>query len=142
MNLERSGMLVFLGINAIYDLYRKEILFVPTVFYGLFGAAFSLVSGGNWESLLMNCMPGFLLLGISLLTGGKLGLGDAWILFAMGLCLGFLDTMTILWIAVLLLCVFSLALLACGKYSEGDRVTLPMVPFLFGAMMIWELVCN
>lgn len=133
-------LLLFLGINAAVDLKKKEILLLPTLLYSFLCLWILLVSEEDLWILLLSCLPGVCFLGIAILCRGGVGLGDGWILLLMGLQLGFYPVLGILWFSLLLVLVFAVILLLSGKMERKGNLTLPLVPFLFVATVIWEVI--
>ncbi|MCQ2501102.1 MAG: hypothetical protein MJ117_07135 [Lachnospiraceae bacterium] len=141
------SMLVFLGVNGVQDLRKREIFLIPTLLYGFFLVWQFLLEGESAGELLVSCIPGILLLAMSLTVEGSVGLGDVWVLLVMGIRLGLFLTLGILWTALLLIgCFFFLFLHVRGKDRKQDRkqnqkkIVLPLVPFLFLAMLIWGII--
>ncbi|MCQ2509451.1 MAG: prepilin peptidase [Lachnospiraceae bacterium] len=139
MTAERFVLLVFLGINAVEDIRKKEILLVPTLLYGFPVLWHTLISAGEWNMLLTGCIPGLILLAFSLLSKGQVGLGDVWIVLVMGLQLGFTATLGILWGAIFLLSVWGFLFQSVKGKTDCEKLVLPMVPFLFLAMLLGEV---
>lgn len=133
-------LLAFLGSNAVTDLNKREILLLPTLVYSFVLLWVNLVTEENLSFLLLSCVPGMFVLGLALVSKGGIGPGDGWILLAMGLQLGFYPVLGILWAALVLLCGFLLVLLVAGKIQENEKLTFPLVPFLFMATLLWEVL--
>ncbi|SKB97585.1 leader peptidase (prepilin peptidase) / N-methyltransferase [Lachnospiraceae bacterium] len=84
-------------------------------------------------------MAGGAFIGISLvlmsvITRGKIGLGDGLMLTVTGLLLGFTDNLKILTMSVLLTAGFSVILMIFGKCRKDTE--LPFAPFLLGAFLV------
>ena len=77
--------LLILSVNAIWDIHRKEILLSPVLVMGAAGILyrFFYISDGI-AGVFTSLMPGAFLLAASLLSGGRIGKGDA----LLALCLG------------------------------------------------------
>ena len=77
---------------------------------------------------------GFIIMGISILTKGGIGLGDGGLLCVMGLYVGFYKNLEIFLLALLMASICGIVLLLIKK---ADRKTeLPFVPFLTIAYII------
>ncbi len=138
MSAWRGLFFLVLGINALQDLKKQEILLVPTFVYGLVLLGKFLLDGGEAGLLLLSCLPGVFILALSLWTGGKIGLGDGWILLAAGLELGFFPTLAVLWAASLLAGMLSICILIRAGHGKSETASLPLVPFLFAAAVLWQ----
>lgn len=125
------GMLVFCTIE---DCRRKRILLGPVLLFGILGLILHLYyrNISIWN-LLAGCLIGVILLLISKVTSGKIGIGDGLILIVTGVYLGFEDN-TILFMHGLLFCgIWSLILLVTRKKKGTDEV--PFIPFLLLAYL-------
>ncbi|MDO4616381.1 MAG: hypothetical protein Q4B03_02855 [Lachnospiraceae bacterium] len=138
----RMCFFILLGLNALHDLRKREILLTPTLIYCFILLWRCLLSETSGETLLMDCGPGILLLGLSIGTKGKVGVGDCWILLASGLELGLYAAIVVLWSAVMLITAVSVGFLLSGKTNRTEKQELPMVPFLFAAALSWQLFCG
>jgi Type IV leader peptidase family. len=72
---------------------------------------------------------GFIVILISLITSGKIGLGDGFLLCITGLGLGFWRNLELFAIALFMASVFSIILLALRLANRKNSI--PFVPFLF-----------
>lgn len=71
---------------------------------------------------------------ISLITRGKIGMGDGLILCITGISLGFWNNLELFLIALLLSAIFSIILLATKRVDRKKAI--PFVPFIFIAFVI------
>ncbi len=138
MTVCRCFLFFLLGIDAFQDLRKREIFLFPTVFYSFLSMWRILVFGEKGESLLLSCVPGLLVFGLALCTSGQIGIGDAWVLLAIGIEMEFFSTLGILWLAFLAMDAVSLYILIAGKKQKNGKTELPMVPFLFAAAVFWQ----
>lgn len=134
---------VLLGMNAISDLLRKEILLIPTA------AAAS--AGFVWRifllhfaapELLWSVIPGGILLMTACLTNGKIGVGDGLLIIAAGTWIGFPEIMYIVCIALIMASAGGAVLFAVRagagrkEYRSGKSIEMPFVPYLFASSII------
>lgn len=129
MEIKQIFTLLFLLVSGWKDWKKHEISLLITAGFALTGIAVSVVGQRELQDLLVPAGIGLIFLALGILTGGALGMGDGWILLALGtmlrtgeyirmLCLGMLSAAA--WAGVLLM--------ICKK----DRKTeIPFVPFLF-----------
>ena len=130
------GMLVFCTIE---DCRRKRILLGPVLLFGILGLILHLYyrNISIWN-LLAGCLIGVILLLISKVTRGNIGIGDGLILIVTGVYLGFEDN-SILFMHGLLFCgIWSLVLLVTKKKKGTDEV--PFIPFLLLAYLKMLLI--
>ncbi|MBR5360310.1 MAG: prepilin peptidase [Lachnospiraceae bacterium] len=81
-----------------------------------------------WMDALLSMIPGLMLIGLGVLTEGKVGIGDGIIVMLLGPALGFEKCVYMLTIALILNCITAGALLAFRK--AGPKTRLPFVPFI------------
>lgn len=79
-------------------------------------------------------LVGVVVIIISLLTQGKIGMGDGLILSVTGISLGFWSNLELFLIALLLSAILSIILLAAKKVDRKQEV--PFVPFIFMAFLV------
>ncbi|MBE5966577.1 MAG: hypothetical protein E7255_06380 [Lachnospiraceae bacterium] len=116
-------------ICSIQDVRKKKlslwVILIGAVIIGLclpFSASLSL-----WDRL-GGVMVGICVIGISLLTGGKIGIGDGLLLCVTGIGLGFWGNMELFAAALAASAVVSIFLLV---FRLADRKkSIPFVPFL------------
>lgn len=126
--MKEIGTLMLLGINAWTDWKRKQI-FLPAVFlYGVLGLGNSLWSKREMWDLFMSLGVGCLFIGLSVLTKGDIGLGDGWILLALGTVLEMEEYLPMLCLGLLLAAFCAAVLLTVGKQKRNTEI--PFVPFL------------
>lgn len=82
----------------------------------------------SWGGFLAAGVPGMTLMGLSLLSGGRIGMGDGVVLFGLGLFLGGRQTFSILLTGLLLSSFWSVVLLIRKKAGWKSRI--PWIPFL------------
>lgn len=82
------------------------------------------------------CMlVGIVLYLISILSHGKVGKGDAFLVTSMGVYLGFWNNLTILWMASVMAAIFGVV--ACVFFRKEKEESLPFVPFLLVAYLLF-----
>ena len=128
-----------LTICSAEDIKKKKISLNSVLAFGILGILFHML----WriqpiESVLLGMSVGVALLFFSVLTGGKIGSGDAVLLIVTGIYLGLEQNLELFFCGLLLCSVWALALLVIRKKSRKDSI--PFVPFLLAAYM-GMLVC-
>ena len=77
-------VLVFLGLNSWMDIKRREISLVLATMLAATGMIWTVYRGTVSIDRLLPIMTGVSFLGISVITRGAMGMGDGWILLALG----------------------------------------------------------
>lgn len=137
--IKNMVLLVMLAGGAFEDIRRKKI---SLIWIGIFALA-GIVGNVVWReesmwSLAGGVCIGVLLLGISRLTHGEIGLGDGCVICVTGIYLGFYKNMELLLLALMLTALFAIILMLLRK--AGRKTELPFVPFLCMAhIVVWSL---
>lgn len=133
--MEVVTLLGMLGICSWDDLWKRQIHLAVLAVFSILGVLFHLYYGSRttWD-LLGGVGIGLLLYFVSLLTGEKIGKGDAFLVMATGIYLGIRDNLLLLWIGSLLAGMTGLFLYVIRKKRPKDQ--LPFVPFLFVAYLV------
>lgn len=131
--------LAFLGVNAWLDIKKKEISLLTVGILAVLGAIWSVMSGRDLMQAVFPLGIVTVFLGLSLLTGGAVGLGDVWILLALGLILETGEFLGTLCMGMLLAGGWALILLVILR--KNRRTEIPFVPFLLagyiGGLVLW-----
>lgn len=129
MNIQYVAAMTFLGICAVFDIWKKEI---PILLIGVF-AAISLISAviiqeWDWHIFLYSLIPGAAMLGLSSCTRESIGYGDGFVVLIMGIFLGFAKCISVVLLALFLSAIFNLVLLAFRKVNGKSQM--PFTPFI------------
>lgn len=131
---EQLAVMGMLAICTAQDIKKKQICLIPVLGFGILGIIFHMLwRVQSLENLLLGMSIGVALLLISILTGGKIGAGDAVLLIVTGIYLGLEQNLELFFCGLLLCGVWALGLLVLRKKSRKDRV--PFMPFLLAAYM-------
>ena len=126
---------IMLVTEGITDLRKKEIRLGVVAVSALVGIAVSIPCfSSSIVRILLGIAEGGMLILLSFLTGGGIGIGDGLICCACGILLGAKDNFTMFSIAFLICAIFSLVLIVCKKI--GRKSTVPFVPFLIPAFLL------
>lgn len=77
-------VLGFLGINSWIDIRKKQVSLLLIIIFAVCGTVWTIYSRRNVPEVLMCVGTGFLFVLISILTEGAVGMGDGWLLMALG----------------------------------------------------------
>ena len=124
--------MAYLAVMAIADLIHREVsvrsLVVGSV-AAMTTAGTMLARGGtSWEALAFGAVPGVVILAVAALTGGA-GIGDGIVLLQMDLFLSWNKVIFSFGLSLIVMALFSLALLLLKKGKKEMR--LPYLPFLW-----------
>ena len=128
----KIGILIVLIISSIEDIRKKEILLweiLTCAFLSVAAAGLSFYEG-SFDTLgtLLSLLPGAVMLFLSLITRGGIGLGDGLIILAAGPALGFYDLFMALMTAIVLSGFFSGILLILKRAKRKTKIA--FAPFL------------
>ena len=126
--MERYGTLLFLLFSSFLDIRKREISIPVTLLFGLAGVVYSVRSGRTMTDYLIPLGIGILILGGSVLTRGQVGMGDGWMLLALGCMLRMECYIQMACIGMLLAAAYSGVLMLV--FRKNRKIEIPLVPFL------------
>lgn len=128
-----------LTLCSAEDIKKKQICLNRVLFFGILGILFHMLwRMQSIENLLLGMSVGVVLLFLSVLTGGRIGAGDAVLLIVTGIYLGLEKNLELFFSGLFLCSIWALGLLVLRKRNRKDSI--PFVPFLLAAYM-GMLVC-
>ena len=128
-----------LTLCSAEDIKRKQIRLNPVLFFGFLGIFLHMLFRmQSIENILLGMSVGVVLLFLSVLTGGRIGMGDAVLLIVTGIYLGLEKNLELFFCGLLLCSMWALGLMVLRKKNRKDSI--PFVPFLLAAYM-GMLVC-
>ena len=119
---------LFLGCSAWTDWKKHEISLILTGIYASTGLIYSFMSGREIQDILIPAVIGAIFLLASVITGGALGMGDGWVMLALGCMTG-----TTVYLRTLAAgcSVCSGISAASDSVSQKRKTEIPFIPFLF-----------
>lgn len=129
MEIRHICTLVFLLANGWKDWKKHQISLLMTVLFALAGIIFSLMDRREIQDLFIPGGTGLIFLALSILTGGALGMGDGWILLALGTALHTEEYVRTLCLGMICAAVYAGFLLIVRR--KDRKTEIPLVPFLF-----------
>lgn len=129
----------YLGLAAWFDIRTKKIPILLSVVAAIVGVLVQLLYfGNNPSTLILGLLPGAVLMTVSWLSHGAIGMGDGELVGVIGLFLGIAQTATLVLGSLLLASLLSLFLLVVKRVSK--RYEFPFAPLVFlmygGVMLI------
>ena len=125
--MERYGTLLFLLFSSFLDIRKREISIPVTLLFGLAGVVYSVRTGRTMTDYLIPLGIGILILGGSVLTRGQVGMGDGWMLLALGCMLRMECYIQMACIGMLLAAAYSGVLMLV--FRKNRKTEIPLVPF-------------
>ena len=136
--MEKYGTLIFLLFSSFLDIRKREISIPDTLMLGQAGVAYSIKTGRTMTDYLIPAAIGIFILACSILTRGQVGMGDGWLLMALGCMMRMESYIQMACIGMLLAAACSGVLLLVFRKSRKTEI--PLVPFLLlgyvGGMVI------
>ena len=136
--MERYGTLLFLLFSSFLDIRKREISIPVTLLFGLAGVVYSVRTGRTMTDYLIPAAIGIFILACSILTRGQVGMGDGWMLLALGCMLRMECYIQMACIGMLLAAAYSGVLMLV--FRKNRKTEIPLVPFLLlgyvGGMVI------
>lgn len=137
-------LFIYLFLMSVYDMRKKEIqieISVVTIVVLTAGQMCRIAHGGAaWYLAFAGVIEGVLLIGLSKITHGQIGIGDGIVFVVSGVILGFWGNGVLLFLSLILAAVTGVFLLLFRRVGRKD--TIPFVPFIFvgyGVMCLWEI---
>lgn len=119
---------VWLGIQMIFDLKKKEIPLGVSLLGGGAGIIFCIMERREMISVLVACLPGVLAMGFSWISKEKMGYGDGLVLIVVGMYLPIAQLLSIGLQAFMIAGVVALIMLVV--FHKKGTYRLPFIPFL------------
>ncbi len=130
--------LIYLGIESIVDVNRKKIKVNHTIFALIVACCVGAITQElSWKLMVGGVAIGIVMVGASLLSQGRIGIGDGMSLIVTGVCLGLYDNLSILSYGACFAGLYAMILLAIKK--RGDY-KIPFLPFLLVGYVVTLLV--
>lgn len=127
--MQKIILLGLLGICSLEDVKHKQLRVIYILMFGIGGVVLHLfVPICSIYSILCGMLLGVLMLLISAVTRGSVGMGDGVLLVVTGVYLGGYQNLVLLMTGLLLSALWSLGLLALKKKKRKDEIA--FVPFL------------
>lgn len=130
----QAAVVSMLALCSAEDIKKKQIRLHPVLLFGIFGVFLHMLFRMQpVENMLLGMLVGVTLLILSILTGGRIGAGDAVLLIVTGIYLGFEQNMQLFFSGSLLCGIWALGVLILKK--KGRKDSIPFIPFLLAAYM-------
>ncbi|MDO4477431.1 MAG: prepilin peptidase [Lachnospiraceae bacterium] len=114
-------LIIFLFYQSLSDMRDREVDLTVCGVTALTGVYYRILVFPEMDRIFC-FLPGILVLALALITRGKVGLGDAWIILIMGLLVPGITTMLVLIVACLAQCLWHVVLF-CGQRITSRRYT-------------------
>lgn len=119
---------VFLAVNIITDIKTREINVAWSVIFGIIGIIVFIISRDrDWVSLVSGIAIGVYVLAFAKVTKESIGLGDGFMVTAVGIWMGGARTLAVLMGGFVAAAVFGLIRICTGK--ANGKSELAFVPF-------------
>ena len=128
---------IYIAVLSLEDLFKKSVPVALLLAGILFIPAGLLTEGAESISIadnILGLIPGAVLLVISFVSRGQIGIGDGGLVLMLGASLGIESVIRILTAALLLITIFSGVMLVMRKLKR--KSTLPFIPFLFAGYIL------
>lgn len=127
----------YLFINTITDMKEKKIyLWISLVYIVNTFLFYAWIMPEAWLEAFVGIMPGVLLLVLSKMTKGELGIGDGIVVAILGVMVGIKGILMITMYASVLCGLLCIGLRIAKKVQW--KTSIPMVPFLMAGFVFWK----
>jgi leader peptidase (prepilin peptidase)/N-methyltransferase len=139
MEWNKAGLLLLLVGSVVSDVRKSSIPLWWLFGNGLLAVAVLYVSDAAFSEMMWGLLPGTILLLLALVTEGRIGKGDAFLVLVMGMYLGLWACFSVLLLSLSLAAVFGVFRKAVRHVSMKRSVI--FTPFLCMGFGIWW-VCS
>ena len=126
--MEQICILAFLGINSWKDIRTREVSLLTIGIFGIVGMVRTCFWGTVSLDLVWTACMGAAVIGLSIISDGAVGMGDGFLLLALGTVLTFEELLTAFLLG--LFCCSLWGILVLLMPGSGKKKELPFVPFL------------
>ncbi len=128
--IEMYVLLGTLGVHSIEDVKRKEITISVTLFSAILGILLHLFyQDESIYSMLAGMFSGILIVFLSIISKGKIGMGDGVVFMLTGLYLGLWKNLLLMLLSFCLAAIWALCVIICKPKHRQEKM--PFMPFLF-----------
>lgn len=117
-----------MAVCTAQDVRKKKISANYVFLFIACNLFLAMMNKNGWKDMLTGMVPGISLFGISMVTRGKIGQGDALIVTGAGIYLGIWMTLLMFFCSLVLSCLYGGYLL---KKKRGWSCQMAFLPFLF-----------
>lgn len=133
-------VLTLLGLNTWTDLRKKEVSLIALGIFSAAALVWAFYTGKvSWQFFIPAGIGSFFLV-ISILTKGAVGMGDGWLMIALGTALEIREFLMMLFVGMICCAVWAGVLLVV--FRKGRNAEIPFVPFLLlgyiGGVLLWR----
>lgn len=133
MQIREVLTIAFLAVTGWMDWKKKEISLLLTACFGLVGLGISLYTGRNMVDWLIPVGTSLVILAVSVLTGGEIGMGDGWVFLALSMMLTTESYIQMACTGMLISAGYAgILLVICRK---GRKTEIPLVPFMLAGYL-------
>ncbi|MDO5362629.1 MAG: prepilin peptidase [Eubacteriales bacterium] len=138
--LKEICILGFLGLNTWTDIRRKEISLVAAAVFAAGSLIWTACTGRISTSFFIPVGISAFFLVVSIVTKGALGMGDGWLMMALGIAMETEEFLVMLLIGLGGSAIWAGILLVI--LHKERKAEIPFVPFLFlgyiGGVLLWK----
>ncbi len=134
-----TAVIIFLIVNGWRDIRTREILLPFTLVFGIVCGGISFLTGHPLSEFLISSALSGVFAGLSILSHGRVGMGDCLVLLALGMALHPGELLAALSLGMFFTVIPAMVMLLILK--KGRNAELPFIPFLLagyiGGLCLW-----
>lgn len=132
---------IFLAVNTVMDLKTHKINIVSCVLFGMLGIVIAIICRNpDWISMAVGLAVGAYLLVFALMTREAVGLGDGFVVAAVGIWMGGGRTLAVLMGGFVAAAVFGLIRICAGKATgKSELAFVPFFTFSYAVLYLGGL---
>ena len=127
-SIKEICVVAFLGVNSWIDIRKRQVSLLITAVFTVCGIIWTVYSKGEALDFLLCAGTGLVFVGISILTEGAVGMGDGWLIVALGTVMCPAEFFTMIFAACMCSAVGAGIMLMI--FRKKGHTEIPFVPFL------------
>ena len=137
--MEVLSLLCLYGLTSYEDIKTRQVRIREILIFGVIGILFNLICKPHAAiSVIGGVMVGIVLYIFSILSHEKIGKGDGLIVIVTGLYLGFMGTLSLLWLSSVLAALAGAVFIK--RHGAKLDMELPFIPFLLAGYILLFII--
>ena len=132
-NVREVCVIAFLGVNSWIDIRKKQVSLLLIAIFAGCGILWTICSRSAALDFLICAGTGLLFVGISIITEGAVGMGDGWLIMALGTVMSTEEFFMMLLMALICSAVWA-GIIMIFFHRKGST-EIPFVPFLLAGYL-------
>ena len=137
-SIKEICVVVFLGVNSWIDIRKRQVSLLLIGIFTVCGVIWTIYGKESVLDVLLCAGTGLIVVGVSILTEGAVGMGDGWLIMALGTVVGPAEFFTMIFTAFMCSAIYAGVMLMIFRkkgYTEIPFVPLLLLGYLGGILI-------